>query len=48
MIETFDTFVDDVFSHLDEIKKLYPSIPVYAFGHSMVSTYIHMILVLGS
>ena len=37
MIDTFDTFVDDVFAHLDEEKKQHPDIPVYLFGHSMVS-----------
>ena len=36
MIDTFDTFVDDIFAHLDEVKKVYPDIPVYLFGHSMV------------
>ena len=36
MINTFDTFIDDVFTHLDEVKKEYPDIPVYVFGHSMV------------
>ena len=35
IIDTFDTYVDDVFAHLDEKKKLYPDIPVYLFGHSM-------------
>lgn len=36
MIDTFDTFVDDVFAHMDEIKNLHPDIPAYIFGHSMV------------
>ena len=36
MIDTLDTFVEDVFAHLDEVKKVYPDIPVYLFGHSMV------------
>ena len=36
MINTFDTFIDDVFTHLDEVKKEYLDIPVYVFGHSMV------------
>ena len=36
MIDTFDTFVDDIFAHLDEVKKVHPDIPVYLFGHSMV------------
>ena len=36
MINTFDTFIDDVFTHLDEVKKEYPDIPVHVFGHSMV------------
>ena len=36
MIDTLDTFVDDIFAHLDEVKKVYPDIPVYLFGHSMV------------
>ena len=37
MIDSYDTFIDDVFTHLDEVKKEYPDIPVYVFGHSMVS-----------
>ena len=36
MIDTLDTFVEDVFAHLDEVKKEYADIPVYLFGHSMV------------
>jgi hypothetical protein len=36
MIDTFDTYVEDTFTHCDQMKELYPDIPIYLFGHSMV------------
>ncbi|XP_028410844.1 monoglyceride lipase-like [Dendronephthya gigantea] len=38
MIQTFDTFVCDIFAHLDEVKRLHPDLPMYLFGHSMGGT----------
>ncbi|CAB4011389.1 monoglyceride lipase-like [Paramuricea clavata] len=35
MIDTFDTYVEDIFTHCDQMKESYPDIPVYLFGHSM-------------
>ena len=36
MVQTFDVYVDDVFYHIDEVRKSHPELPVYLFGHSMV------------
>lgn len=38
MVETFDVFVNDVFQHIDEVRKSHPELPVYIFGHSMGGT----------
>lgn len=36
MIDKFDTFVCDIFAHLEEVKRSHPDLPFYLFGHSMV------------
>ncbi|XP_052086433.1 monoglyceride lipase-like [Mytilus californianus] len=38
-VETFDTYVNDVFQHVDEVKKNFPdNTPIFIIGHSMGGT----------
>ncbi|XP_031568670.1 monoglyceride lipase-like [Actinia tenebrosa] len=34
-IDSFETYVRDVYQHIDEMAAKYPSLPVFLFGHSM-------------
>ena len=36
-VSDFRIYVDDVFKHCDMMKKKYPNIPMFVFGHSMVT-----------
>ena len=46
-VETFDTFVQDVVGHIEEMTAKHPGVPSMMLGHSMVSwascyfTYVH-------
>ena len=35
-IDSVDKYVEDVFQHIDAVKEMYPSLPVFIIGHSMV------------
>ena len=38
-VSDFQIYVDDMFKHCDMMKEKYPNIPMFVFGHSMVSRY---------
>lgn len=35
IVDSVDTYVQDLFTHLDTVRQRYPGKPVYLFGHSM-------------
>ncbi|CAN7974666.1 unnamed protein product [Ixodes persulcatus] len=35
IVDSVDTYVQDLFTHLDTVRQRYPGRPVYLFGHSM-------------
>ena len=35
-IDTFDSYVRDLLAHAEDMKKQYPSLPLFLMGHSMV------------
>lgn len=35
-INTFDTYIQDVISHVRDMKESFPGVPCFLMGHSMV------------
>ena len=45
-VSDIQIYVDDVFKHCDMMKEKYPNIPMFVFGHSMVTLSLEIFQVL--
>ncbi len=52
-VELFQTYIQDVIQHLEEMRREHPELPIFLMGHSMVHAcslvprlYLHILLVL--
>ena len=43
-VESFDTYVQDIVGHIEDVKKQYPGVPSMLMGHSMVRNKVHMVV----
>ena len=42
-VDSFNTYVQDVVRHIEDMNKQHPEVPSMLLGHSMVSCYYHVL-----